>query len=184
MFLGYLWGVPFRWTFTLWPQWLFVNGSLLAIYYARDRFNYRAILELAALFFGIFLCMQAPVQILHAKGPQFGLSTPNQFFWLTGSLSLVLDNAPTYVVFFETAGTLAAPPGAEVVAGVPERLLVAVSLGAVFMGAMTYIANGPNFMVKAIAERSGVRMPSFFGYLVYSCLILLPVLIIHGLLFL
>jgi len=88
----------------------------------------------------------------------------------------VLDNAPTYVVFFETARTLGrenlVPPGN----GVAENLLVAISLGAVFMGAMTYIGNGPNFMVKAIAEKSGIRMPSFFGYMVYSCLILLPLL--------
>jgi Na+/H+ antiporter NhaD/arsenite permease-like protein len=137
----------------------------------------------AALFFGIFICMQAPLQILHVKGPNLGLTTPGHFFWATGSLSSVLDNAPTYVVFFETAKSLPSE-GVKTVAGVAESLLVGISLGAVFMGAMTYIGNGPNFMVKAIAEKSGVRMPSFFGYMVYSCLVLLPVLILTTLLFL
>jgi Na+/H+ antiporter NhaD/arsenite permease-like protein len=99
-----------------------------------------------------------------------------QFFWLTGGLSAVLDNAPTYVVFFETASTLPLKPNAVAEAGVAEALLKAISLGAVFMGAMTYIGNGPNFMVKAIAEKSGIRMPSFFGYMLYSCCVLLPLL--------
>ena len=147
-----------------------------------NSFNYHAIIEVAALFFGIFICMQAPLQILNVKGPELGLSTPVHFFWLTGGLSSVLDNAPTYVVFFETAKTLPAA-GATTVAGVAEPLLIAVSLGAVFMGAMTYIGNGPNFMVKAIAEKSGIRMPSFFGYAAYSCAILLPVLVLHMLIF-
>jgi Na+/H+ antiporter NhaD/arsenite permease-like protein len=89
-------------------------------------------------------------------------------------LSSVLDNAPTYLVFFKTAQTLSAE-GAVQVAGVAEPLLRGISLGAVMMGAMTYIGNGPNFMVKTIAEKSGVRMPSFFGYMIYSCLVLLPI---------
>jgi Na+/H+ antiporter NhaD/arsenite permease-like protein len=104
-----------------------------------------------------------------------------QFFWLTGSLSAVLDNAPTYVVFFETAKTLG---GQNLIAGVQQTLLVGISLGAVFMGAMTYIGNGPNFMVKAIAEKSGIRMPSFFGYVAYSGLILLPILVVTTVIFL
>jgi len=264
LFLGYLRGVDFLWTLKLWPQWLFVNGTLLAVYYVWDHywcypqeeprdvsrdetqvrglkfaglwpnalllfgvvlsvalldpsktlpgtnwhpwyylreiaqvglvalsliwgsqairrannFNYHAIVEVAALFFGIFITMQAPLQILHVKGPQLGLTTPVHFFWTTGSLSSVLDNAPTYVVFFETAKTIPAA-GAAAVAGVAESLLAAVSLGAVFMGAMTYIGNGPNFMVKAIAEKSGIRMPSFFGYTLYSFSIMLPVLVLH-----
>jgi len=146
-----------------------------------NAFNYHAIIEVAALFFGIFICMQPPLQILNVMGPELGLSTPTQFFWLTGGLSSVLDNAPTYVVFFETAKTLG---GENTVAGVASSLLVAVSLGAVFMGAMTYIGNGPNFMVKAIAEKSGIHMPSFFGYMLYSCAVLLPVLVITTLIFL
>ena len=148
-----------------------------------NNFNYHAIIEVAALFFGIFICMQPALQILGVRGPTLGLSSPMSFFWITGGLSAVLDNAPSYVVFFETAKTLPAG-GATLVAGVAEPLLIAVSLGAVFMGAMTYIGNGPNFMVKAIAEKSGIRMPSFFGYMLYSCCILLPILVITTLIFL
>ena len=85
----------------------------------------------------------------------------------------MLDNAPTYLVFFKTAQAL--PTDAATMAGVDVGRLGAISLGAVFLGAMTYIGNGPNFMVKAIAEGSGVRMPSFFGYMLYSCGVLLPV---------
>ncbi len=140
----------------------------------KNQFNYHAILEVAALFLGIFLTMQPALQILDVEGPNLGLNTPAKFFWATGSLSSVLDNAPTYVVFFETARSLGGQPGDTLVAGVHEPLLIAVSLGAVLMGAMTYIGNGPNFMVRAIAEQSGVRMPSFFGYLLYSMAILIP----------
>lgn len=309
LFLGYLRGVAFLWTFNLWKQWLFVIGALIVLYYLADslyfyrkesaedkaqdaaneasldvrglcpnlfcllgvilavmlldpgqeflslfgvktnwyppmflrevvqlllvaisflfgsnairkenEFNFGAIIEVAALFFGIFLCMQAPLQILNAKGAdvskavhqvgsKIGLNEPKEFFWSSGSLSSVLDNAPTYVVFFETAkaaaeGKLAAVKAAgdaetaaqieaelsegEQAAGVriPIALLIAVSLGSVFMGAMTYIGNGPNFMVKAIAEQSGVKMPSFFGYMGYSFGILLPVLIVMTIIFL
>lgn len=260
LFLGYLLGVPFLWTLQLWPEWLLVNGTLLALYFVVDRwwfyaheasgdrdrdetevrglqivglwpnaplllgvvlslglldpskplpgtswhpwvylreavqlglvalslalgedtvrrrngFSYHAILEVAALFLGIFVCMQPPLQILRIEGPGLGLETAAQFFWATGSLSSVLDNAPTYVVFFETARSLAEGSQASLIGGVPEPLLRGVSLGAIFMGAMTYIGNGPNFMVRAIAEQSGVRMPSFFGYLFHSVSILLP----------
>ena len=147
-------------------------------------FSYHAIVEVAALFFGIFLCMQPALQILGVRGPSMGVTTPMQFFWYTGTLSSVLDNAPTYVVFFETARTLNGP--GVIIEGtiISEPLLIAISLGAVFMGAMTYIGNGPNFMVKAIAETSGIRMPSFFGFLKYSIGILLPILIITTWIFL
>ncbi len=148
----------------------------------KNGFNYHAILEVAALFIGIFICMQPALQILHVKGPSLGVDTPREFFWATGVLSSVLDNAPTYVVFFETAKALG--PGPDYTGGVQELLLVAISLGAVFMGAMTYIGNGPNFMVKAIAEGSGVRMPSFFGYMLYSCGVLLPLFWVMTLVFL
>ena len=267
LFLGYLMGVDFFWTLRFWPEWLFVNGSLAAIYFFIDhywfyphetkadvvrdetrvhplrirgvrlngilllavvasvalldpskpipgtdwhpwmylreivqlalvavslgltnahvrhsnKFNYGAIVEVAVLFFGIFICMQPPLQILGVKGSALGLSTPTHFFWSTGILSSFLDNAPTYVVFFQTAKTLG---GALAVAGVAEPLLIAISLGAVFMGANTYIGNGPNFMVKAIAEKSRVRMPSFFGYMLYSTLILLPLFALTNWLFL
>ena len=139
----------------------------------QNAFNYDAILEVAALFVGIFICMQAPIQILHTYGPSLGIDQSWQFYWGTGLLSSFLDNAPTYVVFFETAKTI--PTDAATVAGVAERSLVAISLGAVFMGAMTYIGNGPNFMVKSIAEKNNVRMPSFFGYMAYSCAVLFPI---------
>ncbi len=310
LFLGYLRGVPFSWTFGLYVEWMFVNLILIGFYFLWDtlwfypkeskedkaadlaertslsisgwqvnvpllfgivasvalldpsktfpgtdwhpwvffreivqlglvflsltlgskqvrlanKFSYGAIIEVAALFFGIFICMQAPLQILHESGPTIvktaqaktGISENKLFFWSTGSLSSVLDNAPTYVVFFETAKTLTPNSEAELKAEVNEDgspkwvqengqwqsadgtiplvkvsngylehyLLVAVALGSVFMGAMTYIGNGPNFMVKAIAEESGVKMPSFFGYMVYSVLILLPILFAMTMIFL
>ena len=140
-----------------------------------NNFNYHAITEVAVLFLGIFICMQPPLQILHVEGPSLGLTTPAHFFWAAGSLSAVLDNAPTYVVFFTTAQSLG---GNDLMAGVQQSLLIGVSLGAVFGGAMTYIGNGPNFMVKAIAEKSGVAMPSFFGYMLYSFGILLPLFLL------
>ena len=182
-----------------------------------NRFNFGAITEVAALFFGIFICMQVPLQILNEKGGELGMGVDNtkSFFWATGSLSSVLDNAPTYVVFStvgktatgdaEKAGKLvtfaeeAAPEvkaaakqkadelkieALSTEAGCASKLLVAVSLGAVFMGAMTYIGNGPNFMVKAIAEEEGVKMPSFFGYMVYSLGILFPILLVMTFIFL
>ncbi len=145
-----------------------------------NNFNYVAILEVACLFIGIFVCMQVPIEILNAKGGELGINTAPRFFWATGTLSSFLDNAPTYVVFFETAKALTSGAGVGIMNLVGEghiRLdhLVAISLGSVFMGAMTYIGNGPNFMVKSIAEHEGVRMPSFFGYVLFSGCILLPV---------
>jgi Na+/H+ antiporter NhaD/arsenite permease-like protein len=142
-----------------------------------NRFNYHAIAEVAAIFIGIFITMQPALQILNVRGPELGIRTPAQFFWVTGGLSSVLDNAPTYLVFFQTARAMPHPPDAELVAGVEHLTLIGLSLGAVFMGAMTYIGNGPNFMVRAIAEKSGVKMPSFFGFMVYSVAILLPILV-------
>jgi Na+/H+ antiporter NhaD/arsenite permease-like protein len=262
LFLGYLQGVPFTWTLTLWREWLFVNGTLLVVYFLLDavwcyrreafadvagggvqrrslqisgwqlnaplllgvvlavalldpskpipgtdwhswiylreivqlglvaisvgfgdrqtrianQFNYHAIVEVAAIFSGIFITMQPALQILNVRGSELGLHTPAQFFWATGVLSGVLDNAPTYLVFFQAARAMPHAPGVDLVAGVEQIALVGVSLGAVFMGAMTYIGNGPNFMVRAITEESGVKMPTFFGYMVYSCLVVLPVL--------
>jgi Na+/H+ antiporter NhaD/arsenite permease-like protein len=267
LFLGYLQGVPFLWTFKLFPYWLAMVLALLAIYYIWDtrvyryepyrslvadrtivikpkfrgtvnfpililmvlavavlvpgrqiagitvpnhgreavllllaglslaltrkevrqanQFNYGAILEVAALFLGIFITMQVPMEILRAKGPALGLTSPAEFFWASGGLSSFLDNAPTYLVFLETAKTL---PITEGIATIPlkadsvaETLLAAISLGAVFMGANTYIGNGPNFMVKSIAEQSGVKMPSFFGYMAYSVCVLIPLFIVISL---
>ena len=271
LFLGYLKGVPFLWTISLWQEWATVNGILLALYFIWDRhewkaerrtdivrderaprriaidgrlnilwlllvvlvvatvdpsralpgtdwkpfpylrellmlglcalsmsftkdsvrkaneFDFGAIAEVAALFIGIFVTMQVPLMVLQAKGAALGIASPMGYFWATGSLSAVLDNAPTYLVFLQTA--VATPiEGARMISvgdlgQVSEPLLSAVSLGAVFMGAMTYIGNGPNFMVKAIAEQRGVRMPSFFGYLGWSCLVLLPTLYLASRLF-
>ncbi|MCE9525346.1 MAG: sodium:proton antiporter [Planctomycetales bacterium] len=268
LFLGYLEGVDFLWTLSLWKEWAFVNLSLLAIYYCWDqfwaypceakrdivaderrvrklqfrglwpntllllgvvlavamldpskpipgtqwhpwlwlreivqlvlvglslwmgsqavrrdnRFTYAAILEVAVLFLGIFVCMQPALQILDVRGAALGVDTPAKFYWFTGALSSVLDNAPTYLVFFKAAQAQQAEGPSQ--AGVAVEMLAAISLGAVFMGAMTYIGNGPNFMVKSIAEQSGVTMPSFFGYLLYSVFVLLPLLVLMQVLFL
>lgn len=268
LFLGYLEGVDFLWTISLWQEWAFVNLSLLAIYYCWDRFwaypreakrdivaderrvrkltfrglwpnmllllgvvlavamldpgkpipgtqwhpwlwlreivqiilvglslilgsqavrrdnhfTFAAIVEVAVLFLGIFICMQPALQILDVRGANLGVDTPSKAFWFTGALSSVLDNAPTYLVFFKAAQAQHAEGPSQ--AGVAVEMLAAISLGAVFMGAMTYIGNGPNFMVKSIAEQSGVKMPSFFGYLLYSLGVLLPLLILMQLLFL
>lgn len=137
-----------------------------------------AIIEVACLFLGIFLTMQVPIEILQARGSALGLTSPAHFFWATGTLSSVLDNAPTYLVFFETARTLPAPSHSTMVnlieGTVRHDLLAAISLGAVFMGANTYIGNAPNLMVKLIAEQRRVRMPGFFGYMAYSGSLLLP----------
>jgi Na+/H+ antiporter NhaD/arsenite permease-like protein len=146
-------------------------------------FTYGAIIEVAALFLGIFICMQPALQILAERGGSLGIETPSQFFWITGALSSVLDNAPTYLVFFQTAQAMSGGTGPGLMAGIEESILVAISLGAVFMGANTYIGNGPNFMVKAVAEGSGVKMPSFFGYMVYSGCILIPIFVLTDWLF-
>ena len=179
---------------TDWHPWVFLREAvlvgivLLSLLLGDKRiradngFTYGAILEVAALFLGIFVCMQPALAILHERGASLGLNTPRSFFWATGTLSSVLDNAPTYLVFFKAAQAL--PAEGATMAGVDVGRLAAVSLGAVFLGAMTYIGNGPNFMVKAIAEQSGVRMPSFFGYLLYSFGILLPVFVLVSFLFL
>ena len=154
-----------------------------------NHFNFTAIGEVACLFIGIFVTMQVPLEILNVRGGQLGLVSPPQFFWATGSLSSFLDNAPTYVVFFQTANALthSAGPGImQLLDGNYIRcdLLAAISLGAVFMGAMTYIGNGPNFMVKSIAEQRGVKMPSFLGYMLYSVAILIPLFLIVTVVFL
>ncbi len=151
-----------------------------------NEFNFTAIGEVACLFIGIFIAMQVPVEFLKIRGAEMGLSEAWQFFWATGMLSGFLDNAPTYVVYYSTAGALDFPAGVEVLTGLKDvahgtisaELLKAISCGAVFMGAMTYIGNGPNFMVKSIAEQSGVKMPSFFGYIVYSVAVLFPLFLL------
>ncbi len=155
-----------------------------------NEFTWGPIKEVATIFAAIFVCLVPVVAALGAGregifAPLLSLvtrpdGTPIEaaYFWMTGLLSSVLDNAPTYVVFFELAG------------GDPQRLagplagtLAAISAGAVFMGANTYIGNAPNFMVYAIARQSGVRMPSFFGYMAWSGAILIPTFLLVTLIF-
>lgn len=150
---------------------------------ASNRFTFGPIHEVAILFFGIFVTMIAPLYLLSANGAKLGIEHPWQYFWATGSLSSFLDNAPTYLAFAATAagqaGISANEPRylAQYLASGGEAVMnmTAISCGAVFMGAMTYIGNGPNFMVKAIAEEEGVRMPSFGGYMLWSGAVLLPI---------
>jgi len=145
-----------------------------------NRFTFHAIAEVAALFAGIFVTMLPALDVLHAHGRDLGLTQPWHFFWSAGLLSSFLDNAPTYLTFVAIAQSLGLP--AEV-AGMTHQVLAAISAGAVFMGANTYIGNGPNFMVKAIAEEQGVRMPTFFGYMAWSCGILVPLFVVVTLVF-
>ncbi|WP_341747048.1 sodium:proton antiporter [Dermatophilus congolensis] len=261
LFLGFLRGVPFTWTFHLIVEWLFVNAMLLGTYFLLDRrlhsresaadlardetektplridgavnfawfalviaavaaapsvdihaieaghaeplqwlplrelifavaalaslrttsretryeqnsFSWSPIAEVAALFVGIFLTMMPALRYLEAVAPKLPLNEVT-FFVFSGGLSSVLDNAPTYATFFSMAAQL---PGDLRIAGVPEPYLVAISLGSVFCGAITYIGNGPNFMVKSVAESRQVCMPSFGGYMVWTMRYLVPVL--------
>jgi len=242
LFLGYLRGVPFTWTLSLWGPWLFVVGTLLAAYWLWDSWHWRResdaarradrawieplrlrgvvnaawlagvvlavlllppplrelaivaagglslattpaglrrangftagpMLEVAAVFLGIFVTMIPALELLHAQGAALGVREPAQFFWATGILSAFLDNAPTYLAFLAIAQGLGL---ADDVVGVPHAVLAGISLGAVCLGANTYIGNAPNFMVRAIAVEAKVPMPSFFGYMLYSSVILLP----------
>ncbi len=242
LFLGYLQGVPFTWTFRLWRHWLLAVTALLAAYFVwdsihhareplaalrRDRAEKRPLrlvgarnflwlvglvlavaflhepwrelaiaalaalslwqtpreirrangftaypmVEVAVLFFGIFLTMIPALELLRTRGGELGVRAPWQFFWAAGTLSSFLDNAPTYLTFLALGQGLRL---ADEVVGVSEAMLAAISTGAVFMGANTYIGNAPNFMVKSIAEEAKVKMPSFFGYMLYSGSMLLP----------
>jgi Na+/H+ antiporter NhaD/arsenite permease-like protein len=160
-----------------------------------NQFSWFPIQEVAYLFAGIFTTMVPVLLILKAGAAghmgfiiEF-VQTPTQYFWVTGILSSFLDNAPTYVVFLETAlGSLESDlPTREGILDLianKESYLLAISAGAVFMGANTYIGNAPNFMVRSIAEQSGISMPSFFGYIVkYSLVFLVPVFLLVSLVF-
>ncbi len=272
LFLGFLRGVPFTWTFNLFPEWLFVNAMLIATYMALDKvmyqredpgdvawdrehteplavlgkvnfvylavvvlavafvpsidieaieaggaswtvwvpwrelvmvaalarslargdkrvryylneFSWKPILEVAALFIGIFLTMIPALRVLAQIAPKLPLNDVT-FFVFTGGLSSMLDNAPTYATFFEMAQSVQASGAAEgLVAGVLPSHLVAISLGSVFCGALTYIGNGPNFMVKSVAEEDGVQMPSFGGYILWALTWLAPILVAMAFLF-
>jgi Na+/H+ antiporter NhaD/arsenite permease-like protein len=261
LFLGFLKGVSFFWTFSLWRQWLLVNGLVLAVFWCWDTraarregwshyktpgagpvrltgwlnfvflggvlaavllqspqlglpfvlerpwsdlvmaamavlsliltprglrrehaFTWGPILEVAIVFAGIFVAMVPALHLLRGHGPALGLNAlaPRQYFMFTGLLSAFLDNAPTYLAF----ATMAAAPKDLVWLAQNQPLeLQAISCGAVFMGALTYIGNGPNFMVKAIADEAGFKMPSFFGYLAYSLAVLGPILVLEALIF-
>ncbi len=167
---------------------------------AANQFTLGPIIEVAVLFIGIFITMAPALQILNAWGQglrpdlgPFGLTAPWHYFWATGILSSFLDNAPTYLTLAATAcGKAGVDTGPDAGAYLltflnhdPQnhRVLAAISSGAVFMGANTYIGNGPNFMVKAIAEENGVKMPSFFGYMAYSGAILIPLFVVVTLVF-
>jgi Na+/H+ antiporter NhaD/arsenite permease-like protein len=251
LFLGYLAGVPFVWTFRLWQPWALQVGCLLLVYFVwdstqytreglaalrRDRteieplrirgglnavwlalvvlavalltaplreaalivlagvslwrtptairrangFTYYPIVEVTVLFLGIFLTMIPALEILRLRGHELGVQQPWQFFWASGVLSSFLDNAPTYLTFLALAQGLGLP---NEVVGIPHVILAAISIGAVSMGANTYIGNAPNFMVKSIAEEAGVKMPSFFGYMLYSSAVLLPLFVVVTFLF-
>jgi len=157
-----------------------------------NQFTWAPIVEVAVLFAGIFTTMIPALAILEARGEELGLTHPWQYFWLTGTLSSFLDNAPTYLTFTSLAqGTLGVPDLAGLMSttattgavAAPAAFLAAISCGAVFMGANSYIGNAPNFMVKSIAEHTNVRMPSFFGYMGYSAGILLPIFAVVTLVF-
>lgn len=169
------------------------------VVHAENHFSFGPIKEVAFLFVGIFVTMMPALGYLEQHGREFGVTKPIQYYFATGSLSAVLDNAPTYVNFLKLAEVSAAAehPEAFAAAGGDEiatvrvllekqaPLVIAVSLGAVFFGAMTYIGNGPNFMVKSIADGMGVKTPSFVTYIVkFSLPILLPILALAGWLFL
>jgi Na+/H+ antiporter NhaD/arsenite permease-like protein len=152
--------------------------------HADNQFSWDPMFEVAKLFAGIFLTIIPVIAMLKAglDGPfsaiinavtnPNGTPNPAAYFWASGLLSSFLDNAPTYLVFFNTAGG-----DAKVLMTTFAPTLAAISAGAVFMGANTYIGNAPNLMVKAIAENRGLKMPSFFGYMAWSVCILVPLFI-------
>lgn len=166
--------------------------------YDLNKYSWAPIVEVAVLFLGIFTTMTPALAYLKAHAADLGFNAPWQFYYASGALSSFLDNTPTAVAFHGVASGLpesltAAQAGivdgvfesTSFVAGIPEILLKAISLGAVMFGAMTYIGNGPNFMVKAIAEENGIKMPSFFGYMIkFSLIVLLPIYILAQLIFL
>lgn len=149
-----------------------------------NQFSMNPIKGVAVLFSGIFVTMIPALVLLETHGSALGINQPWQMFWITGALSSFLDNTPTYLVFLQTAGSLGATSGVITSVGtVAPVMLEAISAGAVFMGANTYIGNAPNFMVKAIAEDSHIHMPGFFAYIGWSLEILFPVFILDTLLF-
>ena len=148
-----------------------------------NKFTWGPIEEVAYLFFGIFVTMVPCLLFLEANAKTLGVAQAFQFYYASGALSSFLDNTPTAVTFHSLAMGLGITEG-TLVAGIPEALLRAICIGAVFFGSMTYIGNGPNFMVKAVAEENGIKMPGFFAYMYkFSLIVLLPTFIILQLLF-
>lgn len=141
-----------------------------------NAFTWFPILEVAKLFAGIFITVVPAISILSENKSIFSTVSNNMYFWITGTLSGFLDNAPTYLVFFNAAGANSQYLMDNVFT------LLAISSGAVFMGALTYIGNAPNFMVRSIAEENNIKMPSFFGYMIWSVSILVPIFFIYSLL--
>ena len=175
------------WYLKLLREWAFIliiAGSWLTTKKAvrvNNNYSWTPILEVACVFLGIFATMTPALMFLQQN--PLPISEAWQFVYCTGALSAFLDNAPTAMVFHATATTLPAD-AATAVAGIAPEFMKAISMGAVFFGALTYIGNGPNFMVKSIAEQEGIDMPSFFGYMIkFSLIVLLPVYIIVQLLF-
>ncbi len=155
---------------------------------ARNEFSFNPIIEVAVLFAGIFGAMVPALMILKARGGGLGITEPWQFFWATGMLSSFLDNAPTYLTYVSLgqAVTNTLQLSEDIVlrdGGIAEVYLIAVAVGAVFMGANTYIGNAPNFMVKAISEEWKYNMPSFPGYMLWSAAILIPTFILVTIIF-
>ena len=174
------------WYLRLLREWAFIVIIILSVLTTKkavrkaNDFSWTPILEVACVFVGIFATMTPALMYLQQNS--LPVHQPWQFVYATGLFSSVLDNAPTDMVFHAVASTL--PVSGTAVAGISEVLMKAICMGAVFFGAMTYIGNGPNFMVKSIAEQSGVKMPSFFGYMLrFSLVILLPVYILVQLLY-
>lgn len=170
--------------------------TAMSLYYTKkevrnsNKFTWEPIIEVAYLFLGIFVTMAPTLLWLAKNAASFGVTEPWQFLYASGTLSSFLDNTPTAVAFYDLArglvsgGLPATLSGSTMIAGVPEIILKAICVGAVFFGSMTYIGNGPNFMVKSIAEESGIKMPGFFAYMwKFSLIVLLPVYILVQLIF-
>ncbi len=164
-------------------EWTFIAIILMSLLSTKrdtrrsNSFSWGPIIEVAFVFAGIFATM--PPALMYLQQHPLGIDKPWEFFLFTGLLSAFLDNAPTAMVFHAAAGTLPLQEGVRIAAGISEELLAAISTGAVFFGSLTYIGNGPNFMVKSIAEHYGVKMPSFFGYMArFSLAICLPIFLV------
>jgi len=154
-----------------------------------NKFTWSPIVEVAYLFFGIFITMVPCILYLETNAVKLGIVSATQFYFSAGGLSSILDNTPTAVTFHSLALGLSSQfdtlfEGIPLVAGIPVTLLKAISVGAVFFGSLTYIGNGPNFMVKAIAEENNIKMPDFFRYIFkFSMLVLFPIFVLVYLIF-